>query len=298
MMKPNNVVGTVLGALSLVMSFDAAEAAAQGKKVAYFNSGPTHPYIAAMNRSFNARAKELGMVVTQFDTPYDAALQSRQIDDAIARKFDALAIQSASQSAVVPALNRAKQKAKAAYCLNNLKQWGLATQIYVADNDDFLPQEGFGSPTTPKQLTNGWYFSLPQALGIPPYCDMLWRTNAAMPLGQSVWICPANPRRSSGFNLFHYCLNRNVNRTGAGNRVRLSALPQPVDLIWLFDNGKLAAVAEQNNVHTNLHSQGAQFLFLDGHTRRFGNKDYWDFKLDEGRTNNPSLVWVPDVFVQ
>ena len=36
--------------------------------------------------------KELGMVVTQFDTPYDAALQSRQIDDAIARQFDALAI--------------------------------------------------------------------------------------------------------------------------------------------------------------------------------------------------------------
>jgi ABC-type sugar transport system substrate-binding protein len=63
MMKPGAVVGTVLGALSLIMSFDAVEAAAAGKKVAYFDSGPTHPYIAAMNRSFNARAKELGMVV-------------------------------------------------------------------------------------------------------------------------------------------------------------------------------------------------------------------------------------------
>ena len=60
MMKPGAVVGTVLGALSLIMSFDAVEAAAAGKKVAYFNSGPTHPYIAAMNRSFNARAKERG----------------------------------------------------------------------------------------------------------------------------------------------------------------------------------------------------------------------------------------------
>jgi hypothetical protein len=35
MMKPGAVVGTVLGALSLIMSFDAAEAAAAGKKVAY-----------------------------------------------------------------------------------------------------------------------------------------------------------------------------------------------------------------------------------------------------------------------
>jgi ABC-type sugar transport system substrate-binding protein len=70
----------------------AASKSSRRKESRLFRFGPTHPYIAAMNRSFNARAKELGMVVTQFDTPYDAALQSRQIDDAIARKFDALAI--------------------------------------------------------------------------------------------------------------------------------------------------------------------------------------------------------------
>ena len=39
MMKPGAVVGTVLGALSLIMSFDAVEAAAAGKKVAYFEFG-------------------------------------------------------------------------------------------------------------------------------------------------------------------------------------------------------------------------------------------------------------------
>ena len=39
MMKPGAVVGTVLGALSLIMSFDAVEAAAAGKKVAYFDWG-------------------------------------------------------------------------------------------------------------------------------------------------------------------------------------------------------------------------------------------------------------------
>jgi ribose transport system substrate-binding protein len=141
MMKPNNVVGTVLGALSLVMSFDAAEAAAAGKKVAYFNSGPTHPYIAAMNRSFNARAKELGMVVTQFDTPYDAALQSRQIDDAIARKFDALAIQSASQSAVVPALNRAKNAGIPVILINNPMKPGL-DNLFVTEIADDNPKLG------------------------------------------------------------------------------------------------------------------------------------------------------------
>ena len=64
-------------------------------------------------------------------------------------------------------------------------------------------------------------------------------------------------------------------------------------MVWLFDNGKRAAVAQQNNVHTNLHSQGAQFSFLDGHAARFRNTEYWDFTLDKGRTNNPNLVWIP-----
>lgn len=89
-----------------------------------------------------------------------------------------------------------------------------------------------------------------------------------------------------------------MNRTGIGNRVRVSTLPQPSHTVWLFDNGKAAAVAEQNNVHTNLHGGGAQFTFLDGHARQFRNSEYWDFKEKEGRTNNPSLIWVPDIFVQ
>jgi prepilin-type processing-associated H-X9-DG protein len=94
-------------------------------------------------------------------------------------------------------------------------------------------------------------------------------------------------------NLFHYCLNEHVNGLGTGNQVKLGSLPHPARTVWLFDNGKLAAVAQQNNVHTNLHSQGAQFTFLDGHSARFKNTEYWDFAVDCGRTNNPNLIWIP-----
>jgi ribose transport system substrate-binding protein len=141
MMKWKNVAGPVLGALSLIISLHDAESAAEGKKVAYFDSGPTHPYISAMNRAFNARAKELGMIVTQFDTPYDAALQVRQIDDAIARKFDALAIQSASQSAVIPALNRAKNAGIPVILINNPMKPGL-DHLYVTEIADDNPKLG------------------------------------------------------------------------------------------------------------------------------------------------------------
>lgn len=191
---------------------------------------------------------------------------------------------------LLPAIGRTREKSGAALCLNNLRQWGLATHLFANDNEDFLPTDGAPNGTS---TTAGWYIDLPRSLGIPTYPEMPWRTNAAIEPGRSIWICPSNPRRSNGNNLFHYCLNQHVNGSGAGNQVKLSSIEQPVHVVWLFDNGKLAAVAQENNVHTNLHNAGAQFVFLDGHAARFPSRDYWDFAAGQGRTNNPVLVWFP-----
>lgn len=195
---------------------------------------------------------------------------------------------------LLPALQRARQKSQAVFCLNNLRQWGLGTQMYVADHEDFLPPEGFGNPTTASQLAAGWYYHLPRELGILPYSAMPWRTNAAEPLGRSLWICPSNPRRSSGFNLFHYCLNEEHDGTGEENHpVKLSTLPRPVRIVWLFDSKNIPGVGPPNFVHTNLHNYGANISFLDGHARRFRAVEYWDFATGKGRTNNPELIWTP-----
>ncbi len=202
-----------------------------------------------------------------------------------------IAIIAILASLLLPVLSRSKEKANASFCLNNLKQWGMATQIYVVDNHDFLPPDGAPNGIS---VSDGWYNDLPRVLGIPTYKEMPWRTNMSAEIGRSIWICPSNPKRSNGFNLFDYCLNEHVSGTGIYNRpVRLGSVPRPMLTVWLFDNGGLAGVAQQNNVHTNLHSRGAQFSFLDGHARRFKNVDYWDFSANRGRTNNPDLVWIP-----
>ncbi len=204
-----------------------------------------------------------------------------------------IAIIAILASLLLPALSRAKEKAKAAFCLNNLKQWGLATQLYATDNNDYLPPDG--TPNPGESSTNtGWYVQLPQILSLPRYHDMPWRTNADAAVGRSLWICPSNPRKSNGLNLFHYCLNENVNGTGTNNLpVKLVTIRRPTAVVWLFDSKNLPAVGTPNYVHTNLHGAGAQFTFLDGHAARFKNIAYWDFAAKKGRADNPELVWSP-----
>jgi ABC-type sugar transport system substrate-binding protein len=84
-------------------------AKAAGTKVAYFVTGANNRFVAAVSKGFLAEAKERGLQVTEFDNSYDPAVQVQQIDDAIARKFDLLAIMPAAEKAIIPALTRAKQ---------------------------------------------------------------------------------------------------------------------------------------------------------------------------------------------
>ena len=83
-------------------------AGAQQKRVALL-VGPTQDrFIGTWAKVFSDAAPAKGMAVTVFSSPWDPALQSQQIDEAVAQKYDALVVQTLSQKAVIPALIRAK----------------------------------------------------------------------------------------------------------------------------------------------------------------------------------------------
>ena len=154
--------------------------------------------------------------------------------------------------------------------------------------------EGFQNPTTPAQLSAGWYYYLPDTISLPPYYAMEWRTNALADTGRSIWICPGNARRSNGNNLFHYCLNEEVDGTGADdkNNMKLSAVHNPAVVVWIYDSKNLPALGSVSFVHTNLHDRGAQFVFLDGHVTHYHVSAYRN-AAGNVITNNPELVWSP-----
>src|SRR6266478_5793665 len=105
MMKPAVALITALS-LSFLISA-GADATPKGKKIAFLVTSPTHPFIATLSKTFVSRANSFGMEVNTVSQHFDAALQAQQVDDAIARQFDTLAIIAGSEQAIVPALTRA-----------------------------------------------------------------------------------------------------------------------------------------------------------------------------------------------
>jgi len=46
---------------------------------------------------------------------------------------------------LLPALAKAKEKARRANCVSNLRQWGLSLQMYAPENGDAIPRDGYSA---------------------------------------------------------------------------------------------------------------------------------------------------------
>jgi len=64
---------------------------------------------------------------------------------------------------LLPALASAKERAKRTQCINNMRQLGLATHMYVTEFQDFLPYPNWGQASP---LVQGWLYD--NAAGAPP----------------------------------------------------------------------------------------------------------------------------------
>lgn len=108
---------------------------------------------------------------------------------------------------LLPALAKAKDRAKTANCLSNMRQWSLAIQLYVGDTNDQMPRDGMdaggvypGANGAANDL-NAWFNLIPEFVGekkLSAYAADVTSTasqNAGiMPFpGRKgkIWQCPA-----------------------------------------------------------------------------------------------------------
>jgi prepilin-type N-terminal cleavage/methylation domain-containing protein/prepilin-type processing-associated H-X9-DG protein len=80
---------------------------------------------------------------------------------------------------LLPALSRAKERAKSVSCNNNLRQVGLAFALYAGDNLERLPPLNTGY--WPGVVPGGWWFNvMDQGKYLPPTAN-----------SNHIWRCPA-----------------------------------------------------------------------------------------------------------
>ena len=82
---------------------------------------------------------------------------------------------------LLPALARAKVKAKAIKCLSNNKQIGLAMMLYAGDYSDYLPPLSTTTDTPNNALGQYWYY---QILSMGNYIT-------SDTISNNIWRCPA-----------------------------------------------------------------------------------------------------------
>ena len=96
---------------------------------------------------------------------------------------------------LLPALAKAKEKAKTTYCLNNMKQLQLCWHMYTDDNNDRIPLNGAAPLPGPSGngLPNSWIQGAAQADPALPWIanGVLYPYNKAL----SIYACPANTRK-------------------------------------------------------------------------------------------------------
>ena len=159
---------------------------------------------------------------------------------------------------LLPSISRGKSRARAAECLNNLRQIGIASRMYADDNDELLPQSSHEHAS--------WVGTLQAYLG-----------------GTSVFRCPVDSNRQ---RLYSYAINDYLTTAPSGstnqNFSRITAVPAPASTLYMAEcqddyegsdhfhfadeaDGGYTPPAFIAQVAAGRHGVGANYLFVDTH---------------------------------
>ena len=213
-----------------------------------------------------------------------------------------IAIVEVLASLVLPALSKAKARGQSAFCSNNLRQLGIALQIYADDHDDVLPYnmgtDGIHKTVQSKQYLNwvnnvmSWELdsdntnnALLSAGGLGPYLSgstSIFRCPADNALSQAQLEAGWSGRvRSVSMNAMlgnaGEFLDGSVNTNNPGYRqfFRMSDVPQPSQIFAFVEEHPDSIndgyfinrfyYYEWIDLPASHHNGGANFVFADGH---------------------------------
>lgn len=191
---------------------------------------------------------------------------------------------------LLPVLSSAKEKARTTQCANNLRQWGLAYQMYANDNEDFLPRRGQGIQVLAQiDRSEDWFNCLPHYFGLSSFQLMV--TNNVKPAAhsQSVFICPTADD-PGGTYFLPYGMNMNLCPWNLPVATKLNQVVQPSYVVAMADApGQYASTFPSVQPYSIVarHAARVNLLFLAGQVQSFAGSDVGcgtgDPKLDDVR---------------
>jgi prepilin-type processing-associated H-X9-DG protein len=184
-----------------------------------------------------------------------------------------------------PVFARAREKARQASCLSNLKQIGLSLMMYVQDYDEVYPDARYGSNPSPYPLI---YECL------HPYIN-----------NYQVWLCPSKGGRMRGgvatpmnYNSRTFPVYPNYGWNNSLAALAMAALTAPADIaavadcshpIWASHVGRIAWANSGDGVLYpptgtgddymkdiySRHNGGENIAFADGHAKWMSSTAIW-----------------------
>jgi prepilin-type N-terminal cleavage/methylation domain-containing protein/prepilin-type processing-associated H-X9-DG protein len=174
---------------------------------------------------------------------------------------------------LLPALTKARETARSMSCQSQLRQIGIAEQIYTDENDGFF--QDFGGVNGP------WRNYLFAYIGTPGP----WRTPAVQD-DYGIWHCPSEPLRSVGWeNTVRYGGNWHMQKIDDPINPwffrRREAVTDPSTTIVAFDSTYDGIGDSINKWHGGLeffiawrHNDTSNVLYADSHVSPWRHDDF------------------------
>ena len=175
---------------------------------------------------------------------------------------------------LLPALAKAKEKARSTQCVGNLRQWGLAYQMYASDNEDFLPRRGQAVQALFQiDRPTDWFNALPSYFGLPSFQQMVLNNARPAAHSQSVFVCPTaiDP---GGTYFLPYGMNMNLCPWNLPVQTKFAEVVQPACVVAMADApGDHASTFPSTRTYSVIarHSSRVNLLFLAGQVQSFAD---------------------------